>query len=62
MIWATPASRAATTQAAAGQQAEALVSVAALMPLAVAARSWSCISAISGETTTQVPFSITAGS
>jgi hypothetical protein len=39
-----------------------LVSVAARMPLARAARSWSCISAISGEMTTQVPSSIVAGS
>jgi hypothetical protein len=38
-----------------------LVRVAARMPLAVALRSWSCISAISGETTTQVPGSMTAG-
>ena len=40
----------------------ALVRVAARMPLAVAERSWSCISAISGLTTTQVPASIVAGS
>ena len=40
----------------------ALVSVAARMPFARAARSWSCISAISGEMTTQVPSSMTAGS
>jgi hypothetical protein len=32
------------------------------MPLARAARNWSCISAISGETTTQVPGRIVAGS
>ena len=39
-----------------------LVRVAARMPVARAARSWSCISAINGEMTTQVPGSIVAGS
>jgi hypothetical protein len=37
------------------------VSVAARMPTASAARIWSCISAISGEMTMQVPSMITAG-
>ena len=44
-----------------GSYANTLVSVAARMPTASAARSWSCISAISGETTTQQPSIITAG-
>lgn len=44
------------------QSSSTLVSVAALMPFARAPRSWSCISAISGLTTTQVPSSSTAGS
>jgi hypothetical protein len=39
----------------------ALVRLAARMPLALADRNWSCISAISGEITTQTPGIITAG-
>jgi hypothetical protein len=36
--------------------------LAARMPTACAARSWSCIRAMSGEMTTQQPSSATAGS
>jgi hypothetical protein len=37
------------------------VSAAALIPNASAARIWSCISAISGEITSAVPFRASAG-